>query len=91
MQANDLQIRMARKMKLGRGSMQITQADLDTLVQCGAYTALCEAATEELKNRSISRRTPVQAGVEVMPSQAAKMPNVDAEIARAMATLPKTR
>ncbi len=91
MNANDLQIRMARKMKLGRGSMQISQADLDTLVQCGAYTALCEAATEELKNRSISRRTPVQAGVEVMPSQGAATPNVDAEVARALATLPKTR
>lgn len=91
MKANDLQIRMARKMKLGRGSMQITQDDLDTLVQCGAYAAICEAATEELKNRSTSRRAPLQASVEDNQSQGAAMPNVDDELARALAILPKTR
>ena len=91
MKANDLQIRIARKMKSGRGSMMITQADLDTLVQCGAYTALCEAATEELKHRSISRRTPLQANTEIMPSQGAATLNVDVELARALATLPKPR
>lgn len=91
MNANDLQIRMARKMKLGRGSMQITQADLDTLVQCGAYTALCEAATEELKNRPNSPRVPKQVMAEVLPSQEPAAPNVDAELARALATLPKPR
>lgn len=35
--------------------MMITQADLNTLVQCGAYTALCNAATEELKHRTLPR------------------------------------
>ena len=29
--------------------MQLTQADLDILVQSGAYAALCDAATAELK------------------------------------------
>lgn len=45
----DLQIRIARKMASGRGSIQLSQTDLNILVQSGAYGALCEAATEELK------------------------------------------
>lgn len=47
----DLQIRIARKMASGKGAMQITQTDLDVLVHSGAYAALCEAATNELKER----------------------------------------
>lgn len=49
MKTVDLQIRIARKMASGRGAMQITQADLDVLVESGAYAAICNAATEELK------------------------------------------
>lgn len=49
MRTVDLQIRIARKMASGRGAMQITQADLDVLVESGAYAAICNAATEELK------------------------------------------
>lgn len=49
MKTVDLQIRIARKMAYGKGSMQITQADLDVLVQSGAYASLCDAATKELK------------------------------------------
>lgn len=82
MEANDLQIRMARKMKLGRGSMQITQADLDTIVQCGAYAAICAAATDELKHRIVLRPPHLQAGDEIIASQANALPNVDKEIAR---------
>lgn len=47
----DLQIRIARKMASGRGSMQLSQIDLDIFVQSGAYGALCEAATEKLKEK----------------------------------------
>lgn len=77
MKANDLQIRIARKMKSGRGSMMITQDDLDTLVQCGAYTALCNAATEELRQRGPKKTTQYP---DVIPSHE----EVEAALSRAI-------
>ena len=83
----DLQIRIARKMASGRGAMQITQADLDILVQSGAYAALCDAATEELKtHRSISADN--DKGAFQLPQTSLRgfeMPDALAELARAKA------
>lgn len=66
MKTLDLQIRMARKMASGKGSMQLTQSDLDVLVHSGAYAALCEAATQELKGH---RPTSVGAHAAAMQNQ----------------------
>lgn len=79
----DLQIRIARKMASGRGSMQLTQIDLDILVQSGAYGALCEAATEELKvHRPSSAETYIPA-VQVQPTSLRGMDSPD-EVAAAV-------
>lgn len=85
----DLQIRIARKMASGRGSMQLTQTDLDILVQCGAYGALCEAATEVLKEHRLHRSKPIEVyGPAVQPQptnlRSFEVPdNVAAAVARA--------
>lgn len=83
----DLQIRIARKMASGRGAMQITQADLDILVQSGAYAALCEAATEELKTHRSKSADNDKGPLQVPPTslRGFEMPDAVTEIPRAKA------
>ena len=84
----DLQIRIARKMASGRGAMQITQADLDILVQSGAYAALCDAATEELKTHRSKSADNDKGAWQVLPTslRGFELPDaVASELARAKA------
>ena len=60
----------------------ITQVDLDTLVQCGAYTALCNAATEELKRRTLPRDNRYLAISEEVPRPNETPRDGHAELAR---------
>lgn len=83
----DLQIRIARKMASGRGAMQITQADLDILVQSGAYAALCDAATEELKTHRSKSADNDKRTSQVPPTslRGFELPDAVADLARAKA------
>jgi len=96
----DLQIRIAKKLVNGRGGMTITQADLDVLLNCGAYEKLCQAAIEFnqcRKRNAPSRSTPVAitrstSGQTEQTSILSGMTvpqDVNAEVARALATLPR--
>lgn len=84
----DLQIRVARKMASGRGAIQLSQEDLDILVQSGAYAALCDAATEELKMHRSKLADADNGALHVLPKRLRgfEMPDtVTAELARATA------
>lgn len=65
----DLQIRMARQLASGKGSIQLTQTDLDVLVHSGAYAALCEAATQELKGLRPSSTSGYNAALPAQPKR----------------------
>ena len=84
----DLQIRIARKMASGRGAMQLTQAELDILVQSGAYAALCDAATAELKMHRSKSADADNGALHVIPTSLRGFEIPDAvatELARAKA------
>lgn len=87
MSAVDLQRRLARAMERGRGSMMITQSDLGVLLESGAYEAVCNAATTELKQR----RSELSAAKKPTPIPDANISPefVEAEMNRALNALKK--
>lgn len=85
----DLQIRIARKMASGKAAIQLAQADLDILVQSGAYAALCDAATAELKMHRSKSANADNGALHVLPTslRGFEMPDaVATELARAKAS-----
>ncbi len=99
MSAIELRRRIDRAIERGKGSMMLTQSDLDVWLESGAYKSLSEFADMELcrKRKDQSRyikgettNSTDEATEQILKSSGMiEQPDVKRELARALATLPK--
>lgn len=87
MSAVDLQRRLARSIERGKGRMMLTQTDFGVLLESGAYEAVCNAATTELKQRR--SELAVAKKPTTMPEAKLSPEFVEAEMNRALNALKK--
>ena len=87
MSAVDLQRRLARSIERGKGRMMLTLTDFSVLLESGAYEAVCNAATAELKQRR--SELPAAKKPTPIPDASPSPEVVEAAITRALNVLKK--